>query len=193
MTGIGNGLVTVYLANPNTTVIATLRDPLSAKYLHSLSKASGSRLIVIKLDILYTESITDGITSLVSEHGINSIDVVIANAGIYGMSPRLTEATMQDIQNYIDVNANGQLKLYQEVASLLRRGSEAKYVYMSSPGGSLTSINDILPLAAYGASKALGNFFFKWLSLETNDVLIWAQHPGYVCTTFLVFHTLTLT
>lgn len=95
------------------------------------------------------------------------------------MSSKLTDATISEIQNYIDVNAYGQLELYRAVASLLRNsGSNAKFVYMSSAGGSLTSMSNIVPLAAYGASKALGNFLIKWLSLEIDDVLIWAQHPG---------------
>ncbi|KEF60348.1 uncharacterized protein A1O9_01908 [Exophiala aquamarina CBS 119918] len=182
-TGIGTGLVTLYLANPNTTVIATVRNPLAAESLHSLHKASGSRLVIIKLDIASTESIKAGVESLTSEHSINSIDVVIANAGIVGMTPKLTETAISEIETYIHVNAYGQLELYKAVAPLLRKSeSMAKFAYISSAGGSLTSMSNIVPLAAYGASKALGNFLIKWLSLETHDVLIWAQHPGMVAT-----------
>jgi len=66
------------------------------------------------------------------------------------------------------VNAYGQLELYKAVVSLLRASkSKAKFVYISSAGGSLTTMSNIVPLAAYGASKALGNFLFKWLALET--------------------------
>ncbi|KAF2794220.1 NAD(P)-binding protein [Melanomma pulvis-pyrius CBS 109.77] len=173
----------VYLANPNTTVIATVRDPLSAGSLHSLFKASGSRLVIIKLDVASTESIESGVVSLSSEHGINSLDVVIANAGIAGMTPKLAEAAISEIQDYINVNGYGQLELYKTVVPLLRKSeSKAKFVYISSAGGSLTNMSNVVPLAAYGASKALGNFFMKWLSLETDDVLIWAQHPGMVAT-----------
>ncbi|KAF2013934.1 aflatoxin biosynthesis ketoreductase nor-1 [Aaosphaeria arxii CBS 175.79] len=181
--GIGKGLVAVHLASANTTVIATVRDPSSAENLHSLSKGSGSQLIIIKLDVSSAESIRSGIASLKSDHGISSIDVVVANAGIAGITPKLTEADSSEIQTYIDVNAYGQLELFKAVSPLLQQSkTKGKFVYISSAGGSLTTMSNIVPLSAYGASKALGNFLFKWLSLEVDNVLIWAQHPGMVAT-----------
>jgi norsolorinic acid ketoreductase len=39
-------------------------------------------------------------------------------------------------------------------------------------------MNNVAPLAAYGASKALGNFLFQGLSLEQQDIVVWSQHPG---------------
>jgi norsolorinic acid ketoreductase len=188
--GIGLGLVSLYLSQPPTTVIASVRSHSSASPLRSLPKAPSSRLVVIALDIASTESIKTGITSLPNDHGITSLDVVIANAGVAGTTPKLRDATISDIQNYINVNAFGQLELYKAVFPLLKRhaGStssqvEPKLIYMSSAGGSLQSMNTIVPLSAYRASKALANFLFKWLALEeTGDdkVLVWCQHPGYV-------------
>ncbi|EHK49381.1 hypothetical protein TRIATDRAFT_82704 [Trichoderma atroviride IMI 206040] len=183
--GIGKGLVAVYLAVPNTTVVATVRDPShpTAESLQSLPKATGSSLIVIKLDVSSTESINSGIKSLGSTHDVHGLDVVIANAGIAGMSDPLTLTPVSELQKFINVNAYGPLELFQAVASLLRSSkadNKGKFVLISSAGGSLTTMNTILPLAGYGASKALANFLFKWLALESEDVLIWAQHPGMV-------------
>ncbi|KAL9473296.1 hypothetical protein ACSS6W_007676 [Trichoderma asperelloides] len=181
--GIGKGLVTAYLAVPNTTVVATVRDPshTTAKSLQSLSKAAGSRLVVIKIDISSIESIGCGIKSLVSTHDVHTLDVVIANAGIAGMSASLALTPVSELQSFINVNAYGQLELFKAVAPLLRSSKvydKGKFVLISSAGGSLTTMNTILPLAGYGASKALANFLFRWLALENEDVLIWAQHPG---------------
>lgn len=168
---------------PNTTVVATVRDPshTTAKSLQSLSKASGSRLVVLEIDVSSTESIGRGIKSLVSSHNVRALDVVIANAGIAGMSASLASTPVSELQNFINVNAYGQLELFKAVASLLRCSkvdSKGKFVLISSAGGSLTTMNTILPLSGYGASKALANFLFRWLALENEDVLIWAQHPG---------------
>lgn len=181
--GIGKGLVAAYLTVPNTTVVATVRDPShpTAESLRSLSKAAGSSLIVIKLDVLSTESISSGIKSLELTHDVHGLDIVIANAGIAGMSDPLALTPVSELQKFINVNAYGQLELFQAVVSLLRSSkanNKGKFVLISSAGGSLTTMNTILPLAGYGASKALANFLFKWLALENDDVLIWAQHPG---------------
>jgi norsolorinic acid ketoreductase len=192
--GIGKGLVAVYLANPNTMVIATSRDTSSANSLHSLPKAPGSRLIVVELDVASAESIKSGITSLTSEHSITSLDVVIANAAIASLThTKLVEVAIPEIQDYVNVNAYGQLELFRAVLPLLRKSEgKAKFVYISSAGGSLTDMSNIIPVAPYGASKALGNFLFKWLALEMDDVLIWAQHPGSVLAIFSADYMLTL-
>jgi norsolorinic acid ketoreductase len=182
--GIGFGLVTLYLSRPSTTVIATVRDPAtpSSKALQCLPRASASRLIVINLDLESTESISTGSQSLTVEHNIHALDVVIANAGIAGTTPPLLSCTTADLQMYIDVNAFGSLELYKGVLPLLLKSkAQPKFIYMSSAGGSLTSMNTMVPLAAYGASKALGNFLFKWLALEQEGeekVVVWCQHPG---------------
>lgn len=182
--GIGFGLVTLYLCRPSTTVIATVRDPTSpsSKALQSLPRAPASRLIVINLDLASTESVNAGIQSLTAEHNIHALDVVIANAGLAGTTPPLISSTTADLQTYINVNAFGSLKLYKWVLPLLLKSkAQPKFIYMSSAGGSLTSMSTIVPLAAYGASKALGNFLFKWLALEQEGeekVMVWCQHPG---------------
>jgi norsolorinic acid ketoreductase len=182
--GIGKGLVATYLAVPNTTVVATVRDPShpTAQSLCSLPKASGSSLIVITLDVSSTKSIESGIKSLISAHNIDVLDVVIANAGLAEMSSPLTTSPVSELQKFVDTNAFGQFELFKAVAPLLRASkaeSKGKFVLISSAGGSLTTMNVILPLAAYGASKALANFLIKWLALENEDLVIWAQHPGY--------------
>ncbi|KAF3032464.1 hypothetical protein E8E12_002698 [Didymella heteroderae] len=183
--GIGKGLVAAYLNSPNTTVVAAVRQTASAGSLHSLATASGSRLVVVEIDVASVDSIKRGIASLKLVHGIDSLDVVLANAGVAAVSPSLSKIDVSVIQPFVDVNAYGQLELFMAVAPLLRKariGAPGKFMYMSSLGGSLTTMNTAAPLSAYGASKALGNFLFKWLSLEQQDIIVWSQHPGIVAT-----------
>ena len=185
-TGIGRGFVTAYLNRPYTTVIATVRRLSTAESLASIPKAAGSRLIVIEMEFTSTDSIHRGIASLTSQHKLDSLDIVLANAGIANMNPTLSETEVSQIQRLIDVNAFGQLELFKAVAPLLLRTlmgegkgkGSGKFMYMSSSLGSLTNMSLFAPTSAYGASKALGNYLFKWLALEQQDIIVWAQHPG---------------
>ncbi|KAJ5521389.1 Short-chain dehydrogenase/reductase SDR [Penicillium freii] len=182
--GLGKGLIATYLATPNTTVIATVRDLSKSESLSALPKASGSSLLIVKLEIASVDSIAAAIDTL-KAHNIGPLDVVIANAGISGPTKSLTEAPASELQKYIDVNAYGPFELFKAVLPLLRSsGAEkkAKFVLISSAGGSLTAMYNFMPISAYGASKALANFLFKWLALENKDVIIWAQNPGNVDT-----------
>ncbi|CAG8908674.1 unnamed protein product [Penicillium egyptiacum] len=162
--GLGKGLVATYLSTPNTTVIATVRDPSKSESLSTLPKASGSSLF---------------------SHNLGALDIVIASAGISGPTHSLAEAPVSELQKYIDVNAYGPFELFKAVHPLLPSSSaekKAKFVYISSAGGSLSAMYNFMPIPAYGASKALANFLFKWLALDNKDMIIWAQNPGNVDT-----------
>lgn len=166
---IGNGLVTAYLQSPNTTVVAAVRNIASTDSLTSSLKSPGSRLVMIEIEVASVRSVNCGVAPLEFDHTIDRLDVVLANAGVAAVSPSLIRAGVNDIHSFLDVNAYGQLELSRAMAPLLRRtssGSSGELMYMSSLGGSLTVMSTVAPLAAYGASKALGNFLFRWLSLE---------------------------
>jgi NAD(P)-dependent dehydrogenase (short-subunit alcohol dehydrogenase family) len=90
-TGIGRGLLAVYLSRPDTTAIAAVRDTTSATTLSlkDLPHGSGSKLIIVKIDNVSLTDAGEAVNQLKAESGITSLDVVIANAGIarYGHSP----------------------------------------------------------------------------------------------------------
>lgn len=164
--------------------MATVRDPShpTSQALCFLPKAHGSTIIILKLDVSSAGSIQAAISDLSSTHNIHALDVVIANAGIAEITGPLASTSISEIQKYIDVNALGQLELFKVVAKHLRASKSGKFALISSAGGSIANMNTALPLAAYGASKALANFLIKWLALENTDLMVWAMHPGYVRT-----------
>ncbi|KAH7077381.1 hypothetical protein FB567DRAFT_632244 [Paraphoma chrysanthemicola] len=182
--GIGKGLVAVYLADPNTTVVASVRDPAhsTSQTLLDVPKAEGSKLVLIQItDVASSAAIQKGISVLKTEHGISALDIFIGNAGAAELSNQLTQTEPSELQKFIDINAYGTLQLFKAVLPLLRASSgTGKFMYMSSAGGSLTTMQNVVPLSAYGASKALGNYLVKWLSQENTDTVIWCQHPGMV-------------
>lgn len=164
MLGIGKGLVAAYLNLSNTSIVAAIRNIASGESLRSLPSVSGSRLVVVETDVARTESIKRGIALLKLEQRVNTLYVVLANAGIAAVSSSLSKMSISDTQSFVDVNAYGQSKLFKAVAPLPQRsssGAPGKFVYMSGPGRSFSAMNNIAPLLAYGASKALGHCLFK--------------------------------
>lgn len=123
-------------------MIATVRDSSKSESLSALPKALGSSLFIVKLDIASADSIATAIDTL-KTHNFNTLDVVIANAGISGPTHSLVEAPVFELQKYIDVNAYGPFQLFKAVLPLLRSSSAAKmakFVLISSAGGSLTDM-----------------------------------------------------
>ena len=83
--GIGKNFLTKYAARNNHRVIAAIRDgPDSkiAKELEVLPKGDGSEIIVAKYDASSESSVRDMVSYLQSEHAVERLDTVIANAGI---------------------------------------------------------------------------------------------------------------
>jgi norsolorinic acid ketoreductase len=119
-------------------VIAANRNPdhPTSQELYSLPKAQGSRLIMVKLDILSEEDAFTAVESLQVVHGVNHLDVVIANAGISSIWPTVATLRLTDLQAHMDVNSYGVIRLYQATRSLLQMGSkEPMFVSMGSLAG----------------------------------------------------------
>ncbi|KAK3619209.1 hypothetical protein LTR56_024169 [Elasticomyces elasticus] len=80
--GLGKGLAQLYLARPDHTVIAANRDhsSSSSEALSELLTGAGSRLIVVKVDALAETDAGKAVKTLTTKHGIDYIDIVVANA-----------------------------------------------------------------------------------------------------------------
>ena len=81
--GIGSGLLSIFLLKPKTSVIAAIRDPnsSSSQALHSLPTGDGSQLILVKLESGSETDAKNAVETLRSNN-ISKLDVVMANAGI---------------------------------------------------------------------------------------------------------------
>ncbi|KAI5276026.1 putative NADP(+)-dependent dehydrogenase [Aureobasidium subglaciale] len=177
--GLGRAFVAKYLSRPNTTVIAT-----EAQALHSISKAEGSNLIVVKVE---SRSDTDCISAIDSLHdqGISHLDVVIANAGFYTVpkDPAVAKITAEELLDHVNVNAAGPVRLFQATLPLLKAAEKPIFVYISSMAGSIAATGDLpLGVGVYGASKAAGNFLVRRIHQENPELTAFAMHPGAVKT-----------
>ncbi|KIW66425.1 hypothetical protein PV04_05760 [Phialophora macrospora] len=192
--GLGLALVQTYLARPDNTVIAAVRDPSSpsSKSLATLPRSSTSRLIVVRIESTSTTDADDAIATLEQVHGITTLDVVIANAGIANTYPAVHDATAKAMLEHYTVNVVGVVTLFRAVRPLLLRtaatGTNArtpKFVTMSSAAGTIGAQDRApVPNAAYGPSKAALNWVTMKIHLENKDqgLCSFPIHPGWVQT-----------
>jgi norsolorinic acid ketoreductase len=100
-----------------------------------------SSLIVVKIESAPTESALAAVKELQQIHGIKSLDVVIANAGISKIYPTVADVDVEDMKEHYLVNTIGVVTLFQAVLPLLNNSQkEKKFIAISS---SAASIGDI--------------------------------------------------
>ncbi|KAL8658843.1 MAG: hypothetical protein Q9202_007408 [Teloschistes flavicans] len=185
--GIGAGLVDVYLSRPNTIVVAGVRDPNhpTSKKLSSVSGHPSSKIIVVKIDSKSNSDPAKAIESIQSSHGIEKLDLVIANAGICTDYSSVADVDPGVFTEHVIVNGIGPLYLFQAVLPLLQKGGQgcAKFVGIGSPMGSIGG-QDLrpYPMTAYGGSKAVAHWLIRKVHFEHPEITSLVVDPGLVQT-----------
>lgn len=112
--GIGRGLLERYIAKPNHIVIAANRDPKhsTSTELLALPTAEDTTVKVVKLDVTSETDGEDAAREL-KELGINHVDILIANAAIGYVFPKLEMARLDDIRTHFETNVIGFARTYQ--------------------------------------------------------------------------------
>ncbi|KAI5310716.1 hypothetical protein KEM55_003022 [Ascosphaera atra] len=185
--GIGLALLGTYLQRPAHTCIAAVRNPSKASAAFtSLPRGAGSKLIVLEADAGDFEAPKRVIAPQLKQHGVDRLDVVIANAGIIEDMARNTDTVdAAGMIRHIQVNALGALGLWQGVSPLMLGNgeNETKFVGISSQFGSIGT-EDSYPLE-YATSKAAMNMIVRQIHLEHKDqgkLCAFVMHPGWVQT-----------
>ncbi|CAN9083303.1 unnamed protein product [Alternaria alternata] len=182
--GLGLGLLQRYLAQPNHTVIAGNRNPAhpSSQALAQLPKGEGSKLIVVKIDASIEEDASIAVKELQDNHGIDYLDIVIANAGVAYTYPSVAELKLDDLRGHMRPNVYGFVTLYQATRALLQK-SQREPIF-TPIGSSAGCIVNQLPLhnAAYAPTKVM----VHWLTIRINSEDPWLNafvlDPGWVQT-----------
>ncbi|RFU27136.1 hypothetical protein B7463_g9205, partial [Scytalidium lignicola] len=180
--GIGQGLLEAYVLSPNTTVIAAVRDVVnSEKSLSSVELGTGSKIIIMKIDSASKSDTTDAVEELKTKHGIDSLDIVIANAGISNCMATVLQSPPEQFFEHFAVNTIGPVSLFQATWPLLDHVESPKFVVVSSKFGSI-GLMDYLPFpnVAYGASKAALNFIARKSHFEHEKLLVVPISPGHM-------------
>ncbi len=168
-------------------------------YLGARDKAKGEEAVAK----LKTEGLTnvEAIQIDVSNPGsieaaskqIDSLDVLINNAGISGGIPQTALATTTDtIREVFDTNFFGMINVTKAFLDTLKKSAEPRIVNVTSGLGSLTLHADPnwkyykVKSAAYGPSKSALNAYTIVLAYELQDTAfkVNAVDPGYTATDF---------
>ncbi|KIM94041.1 hypothetical protein OIDMADRAFT_45853 [Oidiodendron maius Zn] len=182
--GIGYGLLQAYLAQPNLIVIAGVRDPsVSSEALKRLPAASGTKLIVVKIDSASDTDAKSAVGTLAAEYGIKKLDVVLANAGLGHSWEKVLSTPAETVRKYTEVNTIGPLLLFQAVYPLLAAALRPKFFVMATAVSSFGLMENFpLPSAGYGASKAGLNYIARKIHFEHESMISVCLYPGWVKT-----------
>jgi len=183
ITGANRGLGLEFCrqySNLGWHVIACCRQPEQAVELNKLVTKNTS-ITIYKINVLNRKEID----SLANNLCDTAIDLLIANAGVYGDSSHhgFGNLDYDDWINVLETNVLGVVKVVEAFMPNLRRSSKPKVAVLSSQMGSIddnTSGGSIL----YRSSKAALNATMKSLSidLENDGIGILIFHPGWVKT-----------
>lgn len=185
LVGLGRGLLEALSQRPNTTIIAGVRDLSSptSKSLFDLPAASNSRIIPIEISSTDDLSPSHAIQILQSTHGIESIDVVIANAGISNYYGQASETPLSEMRSHFEVNTIGVLTLYQATLPLLLKSPQPIFVALSTGIASIGGMGELrVPATAYGASKAALHYVVRKIHFENEKLTAFLLSPGWVRT-----------
>ncbi|KAF7865538.1 uncharacterized protein EAF02_009961 [Botrytis sinoallii] len=125
--GIGLQLIRTLLQRENTIVIATKRaTSTDSSELEGLSKAQGSRLIIVTLasDIddekeENRENTVDDLVERLKNKGVEKIDTLILNAGAATSFESVKETSVQELQAHFQINTVWPIRIYQVLRPLL--------------------------------------------------------------------------
>jgi NAD(P)-dependent dehydrogenase (short-subunit alcohol dehydrogenase family) len=175
--GIGLELTKQYAA-AGDRVFAFCRSPESAKALNALSRDSGGRLTVHRMDVGDEDSIRAAAASL----GDQPIDILINNAGIRGGEKQsLKHIDTADWLEAFKVMTIGPFRVVQALLKNLERADNPKIVTITSQMGAMA-----WPMGgsfAYTSAKAGVNRVMRSLAIDLKDRAIVALiHPGWVRT-----------
>lgn len=177
--GIGFALTEQYLQN-GYEVVACCQAPSNALDLQNLLKKHGPNLVIQRLNVTNTTSISALSVTLRDK----PIDILINNAGIWG--PRNMTFDNVNAKEWLKVfmtNSVAPILVSRACISNLAKGHRKIIVNISSILGSI-SLNTSEEDFIYKSSKAALNTVTKSLSyaLKSQNIIVAALHPGWVKT-----------
>ncbi|RZJ70636.1 MAG: SDR family NAD(P)-dependent oxidoreductase [Flavobacterium sp.] len=156
-------------------------------------KAEGlTQVKAVRLDVTDQNSVTEARTEIGKE--IESLDVLINNAGISGIAPQgALDSEIENFKNVFDTNVYGVVRVTQAFVDLLRKSTEPRIVMVSSSVGSLSlqsnpewAFYDHAKFTVYSSSKSALNMYTLTLAYELRNTpfKVNAIDPGYTKTDF---------
>jgi NAD(P)-dependent dehydrogenase (short-subunit alcohol dehydrogenase family) len=178
------------LAQLGNFVYLGSRDITSGQKAVDQLKATGiANVAAIQIDVTDMDAIRRAKDELGSQ--IDSLDLLINNAGISGEQPQhIADCSMEIIRSLFETHFFGAIQTTQIMLLLLRKSSAPSIINISSEVGSLTMnmSADRRPnwdnFSAYGSSKTALNAFTVMLAneLRPENIMVNSVTPGYTAT-----------
>ncbi len=182
--GLGLEFTRQYLEK-GETVLASCRNPDSAKELQELKHKYPVTLQIFKLDVTKEDERNKIFKEV--KMNVSNIDILINNAGIVSgdekKSSVLGEIYKEDFGKVFLVNSMAPLLMSEKFLPLLEKSDNAKIANITSLTGSIAKRN-VGGKYSYASSKAALNMITKILSNDLRDkgITTLAIHPGWIFT-----------
>jgi norsolorinic acid ketoreductase len=122
---------------------------------------------------------------LKSNHGIEVLDIVVANAGLLKQWGPVRSVESRDLTEHFIVNTLAPIQLYQATTPLLDKAAQpGKFAVVSTTLASNGLMDQFAPLQmiAYNMSKAALNSAMGRVHREEDKLIVFPIHPGWIAT-----------
>jgi NAD(P)-dependent dehydrogenase (short-subunit alcohol dehydrogenase family) len=169
--GIGKSIVEEFLRAGASKIYGAARNPDSLK---PLSDKYGERIVPVRIDLNDPGSITAA-ASLASD-----VEIVINNAGILNIATPMASDAVAAMQDEMEVNVYGLMRMAQAFAPVLRVNGGGALVQLNS----VASLKNFVDFATYSASKAASYSITQGLrdTLQEQGTQVVSVHPGPIAT-----------
>jgi NAD(P)-dependent dehydrogenase (short-subunit alcohol dehydrogenase family) len=151
VTGSSSGIgyaTALQLARSGYFTFATMRNPEKRGDLIRAAKNEELPILVEQLDVTDLDSIKDFMSRRLAVKSSGRIDVLVNNAG-YGLMGSLEDLSIKEIQDQLETNLLGAIRVTQQVLPVMRAQEGGIIVNISSGAGRI----GFQGLSAYVASK----------------------------------------
>ncbi len=183
ITGASTGIgfeTALLLAKEGHTIYATMRDTAKAQTLEQEAAKRSVHINVLELDVQIDESISACVNTILEKEG--RIDILINNAGA-GFIRTMEQATMEEIQQVMDVNFYGVIRCIKAVLPFMRKQRSGHIINISSVGGLVGQpVNEIYCAAKFaleGLTESIASYMQPYLGINVSLI-----EPGGVITEF---------
>ncbi len=183
ITGASTGIgfeTALLLAKEGHRVYATMRDTTKAQGLQQEAEKREIELTILKLDVQDEKSITACVGQILENE--DRIDILINNAGA-GFIRTMEQASMEEIQQVMDINFYGVIRCAKAVLPIMRKHQSGHIINISSVGGLVGQpVNEIYCAAKFaleGLTESIASYMKPYFGINVSLI-----EPGGVITEF---------
>ncbi|KAL2867506.1 SDR family oxidoreductase [Aspergillus lucknowensis] len=187
--GLGKGFISAFLQRPDSIVIAGVRNPATqSPSLLDLPKADSTTLLIVKLDCASKTDADDAVQSLIRDHAIAHLDVVVANAAIAANYGPASTMPVEYLEEHMQVNAYAVLLLFQATRVLLQAAVTQdsrkcpQFICVGAPISTITEMERCAraPLTNYALSKLAACYLVRKFHFENRWLVAFIVDPGHI-------------